>query len=58
MRVLAQEWVDKNDLTKYAVEFRYPGELATKEEALTVVKAMRVVRAFVRQKLGITDQPV
>jgi len=46
------------DLTKYAVEFRYPGELATKEEALTVVKAMRVVRAFVRQKLGITDQPV
>ena len=44
------------DLTKYAVEFRYPGELATKEEALTTVKAMRAVRAFVRQKLGVTDE--
>jgi len=44
------------DLTKYAVEFRYPGELATKEEAITVVKAMRAVRTFVRQKLGVTDE--
>jgi HEPN domain-containing protein len=44
------------DLTKYAVEFRYPGELATKEEALTVVRAMRAVRAFVRQKLGVSDE--
>jgi len=42
-------------LTKYAVEFRYPGELATKEEALTAVKAVRIVRAFVRQKLELTD---
>ncbi len=46
------------DLTRYAVEFRYPGELATKEEARTTVKAMRAVRAFLRQKLGLTDQPV
>ena len=43
-------------LTKYAVEFHYPGELAAKEEALTAVKAMRAVRVFVRQKLGVTNE--
>lgn len=43
-------------LTKYAVEFRYPGELATKEESLTAVKAMQAVRAFVRQKLGLSER--
>jgi hypothetical protein len=43
------------DLTKYAVESRYPGELATKEEARAAVKAMCTVRAFVRQRLGLDD---
>jgi HEPN domain-containing protein len=46
------------DLTAYAVDFRYPGEEATKEEARTTVKAMRIVRTFVRQKLGLNNQPV
>jgi hypothetical protein len=41
------------DLTRYAVEFRYPGELATKEDARAAFEAMKVVRAFVRQKLGL-----
>jgi HEPN domain-containing protein len=41
------------DLTKYAVEFRYPGELATRDDARTIFQAMRAVRAFVRQKLGL-----
>jgi len=40
-------------LNDYAVEFRYPGESATKEEALAAVKAMRIVRAFLRPKLGL-----
>jgi HEPN domain-containing protein len=48
MRALTKEWVDK------AVEFRYPGELATKEDARAALQAMRTVRAFVRQKLGLT----
>jgi hypothetical protein len=38
-------------LNDYAVNIRYPGESATKEEAHTAVKAMRQVRAFVRAKL-------
>ena len=43
-------------LNDYAVDVRYPGEEATKEEARAVVKAMRTVRAFVRQKLELTDE--
>jgi HEPN domain-containing protein len=43
-------------LNDYAVDVRYPGEEATKEEARAAVKAMRAVRAFVRQKLGVTDE--
>jgi len=40
-------------LNDYAVDIRYPGELATKEEARAAVKAMRTVRTFVRQKLSL-----
>jgi HEPN domain-containing protein len=43
------------DLTKYAVEFRYPGEMATKDEAHSALQAMKAVRAFMRQRLGLTD---
>jgi HEPN domain-containing protein len=39
-------------LNDYAVDFRYPGEIATKEEARAAVKAMRAVRAFIRRKFG------
>lgn len=39
-------------LNDYAVDFRYPGESATKEEAQAAVKAMRIVRAFIRSKMG------
>lgn len=44
-------------LNDYAVDIRYPGEVATKEEARAAVKAMRVVRAFIRHKLGLADEP-
>lgn len=41
------------DLTKYAVEFRYPGELAVREDARAALHAIRTFRDFVRQKLGL-----
>jgi len=41
------------DLTKYAVEFRYPGESAIKKDAQAAVQRMKSVRAFVRQRLGL-----
>ena len=44
------------DLTRYAVQFRYPGEMATKEDARAAIKAMRTVRAFVRPYLGLGDE--
>jgi len=44
------------DLTKYAVEFRYSGELATKDDARAALQTMKAVRAFVRQRLGLTDE--
>ncbi len=40
-------------LDRYAVSFRYPGEQATREEARDALRAMREVRAFIRQKLGL-----
>ncbi len=44
------------DLTKYAVEFRYPGEVATKEDAHAALQAVRVVRTFVRSRLGLGEE--
>jgi len=41
------------DLTRYAVEYRYPGELAAKDDARAALQAMKAVRAFVRQKLAL-----
>ena len=38
-------------LNDYAVSIRYPGEMATKEEARAALKAIRSVRTFIRQKL-------
>jgi len=40
-------------LNPYAVEFRYPGEEATIEEAREAVAAMKAVRRFVRSRLGL-----
>jgi hypothetical protein len=39
-------------LNPYSVEFRYPGEETTTEEAKAAVKAMKEVRRFVRRLLG------
>jgi len=40
-------------LNDYAVDVRYPGESATKEEARAAVQAVRAVRALIRPKLGL-----
>ena len=40
-------------LNDYAVDIRYPGDYATPEEARDALQAMREVRAFIRQKLGL-----
>jgi len=33
-------------------DYLYPGEMATKEEARAALKAVRIVRAFIRQRLS------
>jgi HEPN domain-containing protein len=43
-------------LDPYAVEFRYPGEVVTYAEAIQAVKNVKIVRKFVREKLGIGRQ--
>jgi len=40
-------------LNDYAVDVRYPGESATKDEARAAVQAVRTVRALIRPELGI-----
>lgn len=44
---------DLNTLEDYAVRFRYPGDVAEKDQAQSAYQAMKVVRQFVRQKLGV-----
>lgn len=43
-----------DELSKYAVEFRYPGESAIKADAQQALSALKTVRAFMRQKLVAT----
>ncbi|MBI1937999.1 MAG: HEPN domain-containing protein [Ignavibacteriales bacterium] len=43
-------------LDPYAVQFRYPGDIVTSEEALQSIKAMKIIRKFVRQKLDLEKQ--
>lgn len=40
-------------LDRYAVRYRYPGELADKAEAQQAFQAIKMVREFARKKLGI-----
>ena len=41
------------DLNHYAIDFRYPGERTVKEDAQDAIRAVRHVRDFMHQKLGI-----
>jgi HEPN domain-containing protein len=40
-------------LNDYAVDFRYPGAKATKDDAKQAVHAMQTIRSFARQKLNL-----
>ena len=44
---------DLATLERYAVKFRYPGDFAEKRDAQSAYQAAKVVRAFVRGKLGM-----
>lgn len=39
-------------LTDYVVKFRYPGDSATKEDAWEALKYAKIIRKYIRQKLG------
>jgi HEPN domain-containing protein len=43
---------DLETLEDYAVHFRYPGDFAEKDLAQAAYQAAKVIREFVRQKLG------
>ena len=43
------------ELTDYAVEFRYPGESAEKEDARDAVKTCKIIRKLMRQQLGLEE---
>jgi len=43
-------------LNPFAVEFRYPGEEATMDEAKEAIQATKGVRRFVRGVLALADQ--
>jgi HEPN domain-containing protein len=42
-----------SELTEYAVQFRYPGESATKEQAVRALKLCRIIRKQARDTLGL-----
>jgi HEPN domain-containing protein len=44
-------------LTHYAVDFRYPGESATREQAKVALANCRVARKAVRESLGLDEPP-
>jgi len=44
---------DLETLEDYSVSFRYPGDFADKDEAKAAYQAAKVVRGFVRQRLGL-----
>src|SRR3954468_16468301 len=44
-------------LTRYAVEYRYPGALATRRQATAALNAAVGIRAAVRRCLGLRPRP-
>ena len=40
-------------LDPYSVEFRYPGDFATSEEAVEAIKSVRKIRSVMRKLLGV-----
>ena len=44
-------------LNRFSVTIRYPGDHATKEETNTAVKAIKIARKVLREKLGLSSKP-
>lgn len=44
---------DLETIEDYSVRFRYPGEFADKEDARRAYASVKVVRKFIRPKLGL-----
>jgi HEPN domain-containing protein len=42
-------------LERYAVRYRYPGESADKDEARAALRAAKVVRTIIRQRLALKE---
>jgi len=47
---------DLNDLTRYAVQFRYPGESADKNEAMIAMRIVKRCRSEIRESLSFNDK--
>ena len=47
---------DLKRLSRYAVQFRYPGESADREEAIAAVAIMKRCRSDIRAGLGLRDK--
>ena len=53
---LWETWrAELNLLSSFAVEFRYPGESATKEDARRAGRLCRIFRERVRESLGLRN---
>jgi HEPN domain-containing protein len=44
---------DLNILEGYAIQFRYPGQSATRLDAKEALAAIKVIKTFIRGKLGL-----
>ena len=44
---------DLESLEDFSVRFRYPGEFADKEDARKAYSSLKVIRKFIRPKLGL-----
>lgn len=69
MNELTAEWIDKAEgdyatanrerrarqRPNFDVRYRYPGEAADKDEARAAFQDLKVVRAFIRERLGLHE---
>lgn len=55
--VVEPAWIslqaDLGVLNGFSVDYRYPGQSATKQQALDAVKRCRMVRRVIRQSFGL-----
>jgi len=43
-------------LNDYAIDIRYPGDFAMKDEAKTAIRYMKIARKIIREKLGLSKR--